>query len=314
MDFTTINSLNSYISGLKMQGLWHLRQQNGASHQDEITVDGVTFHRRDETLASIRAKLDAGGSLTEEERAYLRQHDPQAYQELLQEEQEQAAYERALRSCKTKEEADRLQMNRIGQSLSRIQTVEHDPAIPLHAKLKVAMREKRLVDAAADSMREFVASGDYDRLPSEWEEAKKKPDTPVQPPEELPEESRDPQPEEIPEQSRKPEQPKQPEQGTEAAAGSPVQGKAEREQVHSAYRSQSTAAQPAGIPAFRHEQAGIKHKKQTAGPSWDGPAAALPAKPGKKYGFLSIPVLQSKPVCVILIISTKGFNKKEAFP
>lgn len=245
MDFTTINSLNSYISGLKMQGLWHLRQQNGASHQDEITVDGVTFHRRDETLASIRAKLEAGGSLTEEERAYLRQHDPQAYQELLQEEQEQAAYERALRSCKTKEEADRLQMNRIGQSLSRIQTVEHDPAIPLHAKLKVAMREKRLVDAAADSMREFVASGDYDRLPSEWEEAKKKPDTPVQPPEE----SRDPQPEEIPEQSGKPEQPKQPEQGTEAAAGSPVQGKTEREQVHSAYRSQSTAAQPA---ASRH--------------------------------------------------------------
>ena len=233
MDFTTINSLNSYISGLKMQGLWHLRQQNGASHQDEITVDGVTFHRRDETLASIRVKLDAGGSLTEEERAYLRQHDPQAYQELLQEEQEQAAYERALRSCKTKEEADRLQMNRIGQSLSRIQTVEHDPAIPLHAKLKVAMREKRLVDAAADSMREFVASGDYDRLPSEWEEAKKKPDAPVQPPEE------------IPEQSGKPEQPKRPEQGTEAAAGSPVQGKAEREQVHSAYRSQSTAAQPA---------------------------------------------------------------------
>lgn len=245
MDFTTINSLNSYISGLKMQGLWHLRQQNGASHQDEITVDGVTFHRRDETLASIRAKLDAGGSLTEEERAYLRQHDPQAYQELLQEEQEQAAYERALRSCKTREEADRLQMNRIGQSLSRIQTVEHDPAIPLHAKLKVAMREKRLVDAAADSMREFVASGDYDRLPSEWEEAKKKPDTPVQPPEE----SRDPQPEEIPEQSGKPEQPKQPEQGTEAAAGSLAQGKTEREQVHSAYRSQSTAAQPA---ASRH--------------------------------------------------------------
>lgn len=245
MDFTTINSLNSYISGLKMQGMWHLRQQNGASHQDEITVDGVTFHRRDETLASIRAKLDAGGSLTEEERAYLRQHDPQAYQELLQEEQEQAAYERALRSCKTKEEADRLQMNRIGQSLSRIQTVEHDPAIPLHAKLKVAMREKRLVDAAADSMREFVASGDYDRLPSEWEEAKKKPDTPVQPPEE----SRDPQPEEIPERSGKPEQPKQPEQGTEAAAGSPAQGKTEREQVHSAYRFQSTAAQPA---ASRH--------------------------------------------------------------
>lgn len=104
---------------------------------------------------------------------------------------------------------------------------------------------------AADSMREFVASGDYDRLPSEWEEAKKKPDTPVQPPEELPEESQDPQPEEIPEQSGKPEQPKQPEQGTGAAAGSPVQGKTEREQVHSAYRSQNTAAQPAasGIPA-----------------------------------------------------------------
>ena len=123
------------------------------------------------------------------------------------------------------------------------------------------MREKRLVDAAADSMREFVASGDYDRLPSEWEEAKKKPDTSVQPPEELPEESRDPQSEEIPEQSGKPEQPKQPEQsgkpeqpkqpeqGTEAAAGSPAQGKAEREQVHSAYRSQSTAAQSA---ASRH--------------------------------------------------------------
>ena len=53
-------------------------------------------------------------------------------------------------------------------------------------------------------------------------------------------------PEEIPEQSGKPEQP---EQGTEAAVGSPAQGRAEWEQVHSAYRSQSTAAQPA---ASRH--------------------------------------------------------------
>lgn len=199
--------------------------------------------------------------------------------------------------AKTREEADRLQMNRIGQSLSRIQTVEHDPAIPLHAKLKVAMREKRLVDAAADSMREFVASGDYDRLPSEWEEAKKKPDTPVQP--------AGGASGGIPGPAAGGNSGTVRETGAAEAAGTGDRscrrisgagkgGTGTGTQCLSFSKHSGTAC---GVPAFRHEQAGIKHKKtdSRAVLGWSG--CRFACKTRKKV-WISVNPCFTKQTCV----------------
>lgn len=184
MDFNTITNLNSYIKGLQMQTSWQLKQDTGnytakgrtlAEWLDSTQTQGTSATsaggQGDDKLRKIHAKLDAGGTLTPKERDYLKEKDPQAYQELVDEERAQKAYEQALRRCRTQEEAERLQLNRINKSLMVVRSVEHNSHIPLHEKLKIAMREKRAVDDVSQSTRAFIRSGEYEKLPTEAEEA-----------------------------------------------------------------------------------------------------------------------------------------------
>ena len=138
--------------------------------------------------------MDIGGKLTQKERDYLQEHDPEAYRELVNQEREQKAYEEALRRCKTQEEAQQLQIGRINASLARVQSVEHDPHIPLSKKLEIAMAEKNRVDRVAESTREFVASGEFDELPTQSEELQANEDA-LDVPDPAPEESNRAEPE-----------------------------------------------------------------------------------------------------------------------
>lgn len=191
MDFSGIGNFNTYLKNLKMQTQWNLKQQTGnysakgksldqwldspmkktaEASQVQAQVDAQR-ENGDEKLREIHQKLEAGGKLTRAEREYLQTKDPQTYQELVAEEQEQKAYEQALRRCTTKEEVERLRMGRIGASLARVQSVEHNSAIPLSKKLEIAMGEKRRVDAVAESTKRFVESGEYAKLPTQAEES-----------------------------------------------------------------------------------------------------------------------------------------------
>ena len=85
---------------------------------------------------------------------------------------QQKAYDQALRRCKTKEEAQRLQMNHINKSVMVIRSVEHNSHITDQKKLEIAMREKRFTDRIQKSTREFIQKGEYKNLPSEAEETR----------------------------------------------------------------------------------------------------------------------------------------------
>lgn len=186
MDFATITNLNAYVKGLKLQTTWELKQQSGdytakgrsldewldnTQAQDQTIAGQGTDDHGDDKLRKIHAKLDAGGTLTLKERDYLKEKDPQAYQDLVDEERAQKAYEQALRRCRTQEEVDRLQMNHINKSLMVVRSVEHNSHIPLQKKLEIAMHEKRSVDDVTQSTREFIRKGEYGQLPTEAEEA-----------------------------------------------------------------------------------------------------------------------------------------------
>ena len=182
MDFMSIQNLNGYIKNLKLQSQWSLKQQTGQYNAKGTTLEEwlgdsqrqtqetAPEDHGDDTLRKIHQKLDVGGKLTQKERDYLQEHDPEAYRELVNQEREQKAYEEALRRCKTQEEAQQLQIGRINASLARVQSVEHDPHIPLSKKLEIAMAEKNRVDRVAESTREFVASGEFNELPTRSEE------------------------------------------------------------------------------------------------------------------------------------------------
>lgn len=175
-----MGSLNTYTKQLKLQTQFHLKQAKGelGSHKTleqylgEAAEDAGEKNGSDDTLRSIHQKLDAGAKLTAQERRYLQSKDPEAYAKLEASEREQKAFEQKLRQCRTKEEAQRLKMTYLNTSLVVVKAVENNPNISQAKKLEIMTQEKRRCDKLEQSAREFVRRGDYERLPTEAEQAK----------------------------------------------------------------------------------------------------------------------------------------------
>lgn len=198
MDLFAIGSVNAYTKNLKLQTQWNLKKESGgAAGKGKSLSDWLqasqglkgnkaeqaaaaaacadaiqrTREQGDDKLREIMNKIYAGGKLTQDEREYLRAKDPEAWQRLKSAEQEQKSYERELKCCKTKEEAQRLKMTRLNASLNTVKRVENNPHIPLEKKLEIAMQEKLKCDNIQESTQRFVEKGEYGRLPTQAEQA-----------------------------------------------------------------------------------------------------------------------------------------------
>ena len=121
--------------------------------------------------AQIRTKLATGKKLTQEEMDYLQKHDPQTYQKAKSIEEEQKSYEEELKRCRTKEDVQRVKMNHTAASLSTVNNVKNNPAIPEGAKLGIMWQELMKSRALEETLGEFVKSGRYAQLPTEAEKA-----------------------------------------------------------------------------------------------------------------------------------------------
>ena len=119
--------------------------------------------------SQIRTKLASGKKLTREEMEYLQKNDPQTYQKAKAIEEEQKSYEEELKKCKTKEDVQRVRMNRTAASLSVVNSVKSNPAIPESAKLGILWQELQKNMALEETISEFVKSGRYAQLPTEAE-------------------------------------------------------------------------------------------------------------------------------------------------
>lgn len=183
MSITMMGTIGAYTKTLRLQTQWKLKQQSGdlSGHKKSLDeylqstqADRSAAHDEEtqERLRSIHAKLDAGTKLTIREREYLKAKDPQSYAKLEAEEEEQRAYERELRRCKTKEEVQRLKSTYLNTSLMTARAVEHNPAIPAEKKLEIMTREKRRCDRIQESTQVFVRKGEYEALPTDQERAK----------------------------------------------------------------------------------------------------------------------------------------------
>ena len=130
--------------------------------------------RKSNILSGINSKLNAGAKLTDEEMAYLKQNNPQLYQEALEVQREREAYEKALKKCKTKDEVERLNANRMQMYLSQAKAVANNPSIPQgEKKAQLEKILKRVMGVQSEHI-EFTASKEYADLPREYEEEKKK--------------------------------------------------------------------------------------------------------------------------------------------
>ena len=155
-------SMNTNLKTMRLQNAVQQRLASGdtTTKRDLTTLAPTeTTTEDDSRLEQIHAKLQYGGKLTEKERQYLKNKDPKAYADLVQEEEEQKTYERALRTCRTKEEAQYLKLGRITRSLSNIKAAEKNSDLSKEDKLKVASRELRAINHAIKTTAEYLRSG-----------------------------------------------------------------------------------------------------------------------------------------------------------
>lgn len=183
MDFSMMQSLGTYTKHMEMQMKWQQKKAN-----NDFTADGSTklndpVARQAEEIrksqadgstklsSQIRTKLATGKKLTREEMEYLQKNDPQTYQKAKAIEEEQKSYEEELKRCRTKEDVQRVKMNRTAASLSVVNSVKNNPAIPEGAKLGIMWQELMKSKALEETMSKFVESGRYAQLPTEAEKA-----------------------------------------------------------------------------------------------------------------------------------------------
>lgn len=185
MDFSTIGSVTSYMKSMELETKFKKKKAEGdlgsqSRKKTELEIKNEQFKaeymRRqeeneddDKMLTDINNKIAVDQELTPEELRYLQNKNPSLYQKVKNIENEKKQYEKDLENCKTKEEVERLKMNKVSSALSAIKSAESDPNLPESAKLAVAQGELRRMNALNKILAKFVERGEYDKLPAEQE-------------------------------------------------------------------------------------------------------------------------------------------------
>ncbi|MCI9305023.1 MAG: hypothetical protein HFI28_00895 [Lachnospiraceae bacterium] len=181
MDFSMIQSIGTYTKNMGMQMKWQKKKEDndftadGSTKWSDPTARQAEEIRRSQAdgsaklLSQIRTKLAAGKKLTQEEMDYLQKNDLPTYQKVKAIEAEQKSYEKELKNCKTKEDVQRVRTNRVAASLSVVNNVKNNPAIPEGAKLGLIWQELQKNMVMEETIKKFVESGEYAQLPTEAE-------------------------------------------------------------------------------------------------------------------------------------------------
>ena len=179
--FGLMTSLNNIRRNGDLERKWEKRKQEGFSTEGltERQKDNVNFinaykeqqenNPEEKEMQRITNKIYAGGDLTEQEMQYLQKKNPVLYQKMRAMEAEAKQYEEDLKRCKTKDEAQRIKMNKINASVASIRSVESNPNISDADKLAFAQAEQAKMREIEKITTKFIESGAYAALPTDAE-------------------------------------------------------------------------------------------------------------------------------------------------
>lgn len=184
MSIMMVTSLNTYTKNMEMKMKWQKKQveKDYTAHETTSADSAVQKQLEDiresqkdgsaQMAAQIDLKMMSGKRLSAQEMEYLKEHDPETYKKAKAIEMEREAYERELKNCKTKEEVQRVKAAHAAAGLDQVNNIKNNPNIPSGKKLALIKQELAKSTALEDSMRSFVKSGDYKKLPTEAERQK----------------------------------------------------------------------------------------------------------------------------------------------
>ena len=168
MNLLIAGSASQYAKNAARKTQWDLKKQSGdltghkksLSDYVNITKASSVLPQTDEAdskMSAIMTKAQAGKKLSYDEWEYLRAKNPVMYEKLREVEKEQKAYEEELKHCKTKDEARRLHLSKLGDILSAAKNGDGSALIRLNRLTR--------------TMTEFTKSEEYHELPTEAEES-----------------------------------------------------------------------------------------------------------------------------------------------
>ena len=146
-----------------------VKELSPEEQQLKMYQEQLEREREGNEYSSIYAKIQSGQELSPAEEDKLRAKDPKMYMEYKADRMEQEAYEKKLKNCKTKEEAERLHVNRMNGKLSELKSIVNNPNIPKSEKLKEAQRILGDTTKTAQIFHTFTKSAEFKELPTEEE-------------------------------------------------------------------------------------------------------------------------------------------------
>ena len=171
---------------LELTQKWEQKKNSGnivKRQEKELTPEERQLQNYQEDLERMRegneysaiyAKIQSGQDLSPAEEEKLRARDPKLYMEYKADKMEQEAYEKRLKNCRTKEEAQKLHVNRMNGKLSELKSIVNNPNIPKSEKIKEAQRILGDTNKTVQVFQEFAKSAEFKDLPTEEEIMKAK--------------------------------------------------------------------------------------------------------------------------------------------
>ena len=144
-----------------------VKELSPEEQQLKMYQEQLEREREGNEYSSIYAKIQSGQELSPAEEDKLRAKDPKMYMEYKADRMEQEAYEKKLKNCKTKEEAERLHVNRMNGKLSELKSIVNNPNIPKSEKLKEAQRILGDTTKTTQIFYTFTKSAEFKELPTE---------------------------------------------------------------------------------------------------------------------------------------------------
>ncbi len=92
-------------------------------------------------LERIRHKLRSGARLTPAEKEFLRRYAPQLYEQAMAIERERAAYEERLKKCRTEEEMERVQLEKMAEIAATAKEEEAENMLVRIAQMEAAEKD-----------------------------------------------------------------------------------------------------------------------------------------------------------------------------
>lgn len=171
---------------LELTQKWEQKKNSGnivKRQEKELTPEERQLQNYQEDLERMRegneysaiyAKIQSGQDLSPAEEDKLRARDPKLYMEYKADKMEQESYEKRLKNCRTKEEAQKLHVNRMNGKLSELKSIVNNPNIPKSEKIKEAQRILGDTNKTVRVFQEFAKSAEFKELPTEEEIMKAK--------------------------------------------------------------------------------------------------------------------------------------------